>query len=208
MGRRGVIATSCKQPVSGRAPALILGRVKFSAVRRRRALVCGCLPLLAVAAAALNVPGANGSTARISLGSGGLALLDPSVAVVGHNPTQLDVKADVVDARGTGAGWFLSVAAYATGDSTSFSSRLIVAGANAACLPDSACTLPVNDTPYPATVSLGGTRSMVFEAEPSSGLGAQQVEFRVYPAGAVPPGLSLSFSLGTQPSALAGTFGP
>ena len=133
-------------------------------------------------------------------------LLDPSVAVVGHDPTQLAVRASVVDARGTGAGWFLSVAAYAPGSSTS--SRLIVAGAGATCLPDSACTLPVNGIAYPVAVGLTGARSMVFEAEPSSGLGAQRVEFRVYLAGAVPRGLSLSFSLATQPSALAAGSGP
>jgi hypothetical protein len=149
-----------------------------------------------------NVRAADGSTATISIAPGGLALLDPSVTVVSGDPTRLDVKADVVDARGTGGGWFLSVAAYAPGGPTSTTAQLIVAGADAACLPDSACTPPLNGIAYPITVGLGGARSMVFEAEPSSGLGAQQVEFHVYLAGPEPRGLSLSFSLGTQPSSL------
>jgi hypothetical protein len=129
-------------------------------------------------------------------------LLDPSVTLVGDDPTQLDVRAEVVDARGTGVGRRLSMTAAGPGSALS-SSRLVVASANAACRPGSACTVPVNGIAYPLTVTLSGTRSMMFEAEPSSGMGAPPVDFHVYLAGAVPSGLSLSFSLATPPSALS-----
>ncbi len=134
-----------------------------------------------IAAFALTVPAADGLT------------------FVGRSPTQLDVRSTVTDARGTGTGWFLSVAAYDPRSSPK-SAGLILAGATASCVGGSACTLPVNGIRYPATVTLTGTRAMVFEAEPSTGLGAKAVDFRVFVPSPVPSGLSLSFSISTQPS--------
>lgn len=123
-----------------------------------------------VAAAALNAASADASTAAVAITGGGLTLASPSVRVVGENPRQLEVITSVTDARGTGAGWFLSLAATAPIGSTDQS--LTVTGARSACEAGSACTAPDSDIPYPVPVSVNGARSWVFEAEPSSGLGA------------------------------------
>jgi hypothetical protein len=152
---------------------------------------------LSVAVAALNIPRADASTATVAITGGGLTLANPSVRVIGENPTRLEVNTSVTDARGTGAGWFLSLAAATPYDSRAQS--LIVTGARMACEPGSACTLPDSDIPYPLPVSVNGTRSWVFEANPSSGLGTQTVDMFI----TVPPGvgdpLNLGFSISTQP---------
>lgn len=156
-----------------------------------------------VAAAALNIPWADASTATVAITGGGLTLANPSVRVVGENPRRLEVSTSVTDARGTGAGWFLSLGATAPYGSSAQS--LIVTGARSACEAGSACTLPDNHIPYSLPVSVNGTRSWLFEADPSSGLGAQTVEVFI----TVPPGvgdaLSLGFSISTQPPGGAGT---
>ena len=56
---------------------------------------------------------ADGSTATVAITGGGLSLASPSVRVVGQDPTRLEVSTAVIDARGTGAGWFLSLGAVA-----------------------------------------------------------------------------------------------
>jgi hypothetical protein len=133
----------------------------------------------------------------VAITGGGLTLANPSVRVLSENPTQLEVSTSVTDARGTGAGWFLSLAAAAPSDSGP--QTLIITGAQSACESGSACTLPDNDIPYPLPVSVNGARSWAFEAGPSSGLGAQTVHVFV----TVPPGvrdpLNLGFSVSTQP---------
>ena len=145
----------------------------------------------------MNVSAVGASTATVAVTGGGLTLASPSVRVVGENPTQLEVSTSVTDARGTGAGSFLSLAASAPDDSGSQS--LIVTGGRSACEPGSACTLADSDVPYPLPVSVNSARAWVFEAEPASGLGAQTVEVFI----TVPPGvrdpLNLGFSVSTQP---------
>jgi hypothetical protein len=150
---------------------------------RRLCIAFGSMAAVAVVA----VPAALGSTAKIAIRGGGLTLANPSVMVVGHNPVQLDVRSTVTDPRGTGGGWLLSVAAYARGSGPS-SPVLVVAGATAACVSGSVCTLPVNAVRYPVPVSLTGSRAIVFEARPSTGLGAQVVDFRVIVSSAAPSG--------------------
>ena len=166
--------------------------MKFPAVRRRRALACLCLPLLSV-----NIATATASTASVAITSGNLSIGHTSVTVAGENPTTLDVRLPVADARGTGAGWFLSLAADSPGGSGTRS--LLITGADAACAPGTVCTVADNDIAYPIPVSLTGERTWVYEAEASSGLGAQTVEFQIVVPPSVPNALSLSFSVSTQP---------
>jgi hypothetical protein len=91
----------------------------------------------------------------------------------------------------------LSLGAVAPSDTTA--KPLIVTGARAACESGSVCTLPDSDLPYPLAVSVNGARAWVFEAERSSGLGAQTVDvFVTVPPGVADP-LNLSFSISTQP---------
>ena len=152
--------------------------------------------LVLVAAAAVGAPAARTSTASVTLTGGGLTMSNPSVRVVGRNPTELAVTAVVTDARGTGAGWFVSVAAHASGSATAL--PLVAASATTTCAGGSECTLPVDLVAYPATISAAGTQTTVFGAAPSSGLGAQTVDLRLV----VPPAdlgrLSLSFSVSTE----------
>ena len=73
-------------------------------------------------------------------------------------------------------------------------------GADATCVPGSACTPPVNPLSYPLTASLTGSRTLLFEADPSSGLGAQSIAARMIVPAGFRSGLNLSLSLSTPPS--------
>lgn len=142
----------------------------------------------------------------MAIAGGGLTVASPAVRVIGQDPIQLEVSTDVTDARGTGAGWFLSLAAGAPDGSGAQS--LIVTGVRSACEPGSACTLPDSNIAYPLPVSVNGARSWVDAAAPSSGLGAQTVDVFI----TVPPGvrdpLNLGFSVSTQPPGSGGTRTP
>lgn len=116
------------------------------------------------------------------------------MTVVGGNPTELDLRTAVTDARGTGGGWVLTLAAAP-------SASLIVTGADAACGPGSACTLPVNTVAYPLTTSLTGTRTLVFEAAPSSGLGSASIDVHVVAPSTVRSQLRFDLSISTPPTA-------
>jgi hypothetical protein len=154
-----------------------------------------CIALVSVAGcAATYVVAAQASTARVAIAGGGLTMSNPSVTVVGRNPTELDLRTVVTDARGTGGGWFLALAAAP-------SASLIVTGADAACGPGSACSLPVNTVAYPLTTSRTGTRTVVFEATPSSGLGSASIDVRVLVPSTVRSQLRFDLSLSTPPSA-------
>jgi len=121
----------------------------------------------------------------------------PSVRTVSQNPTEVAVSVPVTDARGTGAGWFVSIAADASGSTTPL--PLIASTATATCADGSECTLPVDTVDYPAAISTTGARTKLFAAAPASGLGAQTVNVRLFvPAGEL-DGLSLSLSVSTEP---------
>src|ERR1700744_1610265 len=117
-----------------------------------------CIVLLSLAACAAGAGAGAGvghaSNASCAITGGDLTMSNPSVTVVSRNPTELDLRTTVTDARGTGSGWFLSLAAAsprAPADATP-----IVTGADAACGSGSACTSPVNSVAYPLSVSLTG----------------------------------------------------
>jgi hypothetical protein len=159
---------------------------------------------LSVAACAVaNAGVAHATTARVGIIGGGLTMSSPSVTVVGRNPTELDLRTVVTDARGTGSGWFLSLAAASPGPTTSAS--LLVTGADSSCGSASACTLPVNPIAYPLATSLTPTRTRVFEATPPSGLGAQSVDVRVVVPDTVQSKLKLDLSISTPAPATAVT---
>jgi len=163
----------------------------------RRLYIVLVLVLVFVAASAANVGAAQAQTAHVAITGGGLTMSNPSVTVVSRNPTQLEVRTAVTDARGTGEGWFLSLAAASGGAPASGS--LIVTDADAACRDGSTCTLPVNAMTYPLTASLTGTRTLVYEAAPSSGLGEESIDLHVVAPDNVASTLSLALSLSTPP---------
>lgn len=163
-----------------------------------------CIALVSVAAcAATSIGTARASSAGVAITGGGLTMSNPSVTVVSRDPTELDLRTTVTDARGTGSGWALSLAV--TPDIPANGS-LIVTGADAACEPGSSCTLSVNTVAYPLAASLTGTRARVFKASPSSGLGVQSIDLHVLVPAAVQSKLSLALSLSTL--ALYGATGP
>jgi hypothetical protein len=154
-----------------------------------------CIALGSVAAcAATNVGATHATVARVAITGGGLTMSKASVTVVSQNPTELDLRAAVTDARGTGGGWALSLAVSpdirATGS-------LIVTGADVACQPGSECTLPVNTVAYPLATSLTGIHARVFKASAASGLGVQSVDLHVLVPADVPSKLNLALSLST-----------
>jgi hypothetical protein len=158
-----------------------------------------CIALVSVAAcAATNFGTARATSAHVAITGGGLTMSNPSVTVVSRNPTELDLRTVVTDARGTGGGWFLTLA-------VTPSASLIVTGADGACGPGSACTLPVNTVAYPVTTSLTGARTLVFEAAPSSGLGLESIDVHVTVPSTVRSQLRFDLSISTQPSTDAPT---
>jgi hypothetical protein len=161
-------------------------------VRRR------CIGLVSIAACAFAAAPAHATTASIAIAGGGLTMSTPSVRVVSQNPTELELTTTVTDARGTGSGWFLSLDADSAGATSDGS--LVVTGADSACVTGSACTPPVNPVSYPLTAGLTGSRTLLFEADPSSGLGAQSIAARMIVPANFRSGLNLDLSLSTPPS--------
>jgi hypothetical protein len=153
--------------------------------------------LWSIAACALIAAPADATTASVTITGGGLTMSTPSVRVISQNPTELEVTTTVTDARGTGSGWFLSLGAGSAGTT---SGGLVITGADAACVTGSACTVPVNPVSYPLTASLTATRTMLFEADRLSGMGAQTIRARMLVPAGFRAGLNLSLSLSTPPA--------
>ena len=140
-----------------------MGGVRFLSL-----LAAGAALALPVTAAAEHIP------VHLSIASGSL-----SARV--QDETATSVRLRVVDARGTGAGWSLRLAAR--------SGRLVVTSVRVSCAAGSTCTLPRTAVSYPVT--LGGTqRTRVLDAAPRTGMGAIEVELTVANA----RGLSLSLT--------------
>jgi hypothetical protein len=134
---------------------------------------------VALAAATAALAGTLTTTATIS-GAAGMSMNLPS------NPSMTDALdgtdhlvswsavLGVVDARGSGAGWNLTLSA------TDFSDGLghsIAAGAvssvSSACQGGNACTSPTNAVTYPITIA--GTAAKFFNASATTGLGKVNV---------------------------------
>ncbi|HUB05302.1 MAG TPA: hypothetical protein VMA76_09525 [Solirubrobacteraceae bacterium] len=153
--------------------------------------------LVSIAACALIAAPADATTATVAITGGGLTMTTPSVRVIGQNPTVLEATTTVTDARGTGSGWVITLGANSA-DATS-DGGLVVFDAKAACVTGSACTLPINRVSYPLTASLSGTRTVLFEAAPSSGMGALSITARVMLPASFRSRLDLSVSLSAPP---------
>jgi len=143
------------------------------------------------------LPSATAGSARVALRAGGLAVSNTSVTTARQDPPELDLRVDVVDARGSGEGWSVSLGGYSAGSSTS--SSFIVTDADVACSPGSSCTLPVNNVAYPSAVTFTGTRTKVFGAEAGTGLGAQSIDIHLAALPGAPPTISLSVAILDQP---------
>jgi hypothetical protein len=79
----------------------------------------------------------------------------------------------VVDARGSGTGWNLTIASTALSDGSSHTLAQSLTGASSACHSGSTCTNASNNVTYP--VSLSTTAAKVFDAAANSGLGKVDV---------------------------------
>lgn len=163
---------------------------------RARWLVSVWFALVALAAVA-PLPSATAGSARVTLRPGGLTVSAASVTIVREDPIELDLRVGVVDARGSGEGWSVSLGAYAPGDSSG--SGFVVTGASVACSPGSSCTLAVNDVAYPSAVKLTAATARVFGAEAGTGLGAQSIDVHLSALPRPPRSVSLSLGIVGQP---------
>ena len=134
---------------------------------------------VALAAATGALAGTLTPTATIS-GAAGMSMSLPS------NPSLTDTLdgtdqvvswsalLGVVDARGTGAGWNLTVAATTFSDGSGHAlAPGTVASVSAACVAGNACTAATNSITYPLTIS--GTAAKFFNASANTGLGKVNV---------------------------------
>ncbi len=142
------------------------------------------LAVLAVAAAALaaaTVATASTLTTTATVtGASGLSLNLPSNPSVSDTLTGSDQTVTYapvlgfVDARGTGAGWNLTIAATTFSDGAGHSLAAgSVTGVSSACHSGSTCTAATNAITYPLTLS--GTAAKVFNAAANTGLGQVDV---------------------------------
>jgi WxL domain surface cell wall-binding len=122
---------------------------------------------VAGAALALGVSGTITGTAGIAIDPGSAPsftdTLSGSDQTVSYQP-----NLTVTDARGTGAGWHLTVAATALSDGTHSLSQSIT-GVNESCVSGSTCTLPTNSVSLP--VSMASSGSSFYSSASGYGLG-------------------------------------
>jgi len=140
--------------------------------------------LLAVVAAAL-VTAAAATAATITAtatltGAGALSLNVPATASLSATLTGVDQTVNyspvlgLVDARGTGAGWNLTMASTTFSDGGGHTLAAgTVSAASAACHSGSTCTAPTSGVGYPITLST--TASKIFQAAVNTGLGQVDV---------------------------------
>jgi hypothetical protein len=164
-------------------------------MRQRITIIIGIAALALVATTAA-LAGTLTTTATIT-GASGISLNAPATAAFSKVLDGTDQSATyspaigIVDARGTGAGWKLTVAATTFSDGTHTLAPGTITGATQACHAGSSCTAASNSiTGYPLT--LGTTAASVFNAALLSGLG--QID------------LTPTFSVAIPGNAYAGTY--
>jgi len=164
-------------------------------MRQRITIIIGIAALALVATTAA-LAGTLTTTATIT-GTSGISLNAPATAAFSKVLDGTDQTATyspaigIVDARGTGAGWKLTVAATTFSDGTHTLAPGTITGATQACHAGSSCTAASNSiTGYPLT--LGTTAASVFNAALLSGLG--QID------------LTPTFSVAIPGNAYAGTY--
>jgi len=146
---------------------------------RHRLFILGALAVLALTAAAAALAGNLTATATVS-GTAGVSLGlpgDPSVSdtldgtdqTVSYTPLL-----GVVDARGSGGGWNMTISAttFSDGSGHTLAPGAVSAVAQA-CHAGSSCTAPTNAIGYPLTVN--GSAAKFFNAAANTGLGKVDV---------------------------------
>lgn len=148
-------------------------------------------------AAVAPLPSAIAGRAQVTLRAGGLTVSDAPVTVVRQDPLELELRVGVIDARGSGEGWSVSLGAHSSGGPST--PGFVITGASVACRPGSSCTLPVDDVAYPSAVRLTGARTKVFEAEAGTGLGAQLIDVHLSALPRPPRSISLRVGIVDKP---------
>ena len=142
---------------------------------RHRLIIFGALATLALTAAAAAVAGNLTATATVS-GAAGVSLAlpgNPSISDTLDGTDQTVTYAPllgVVDARGSGGGWNLTISAtnFIDGSGDTLAPGTISAVAQA-CSSGSSCTPATNAITYPLTVN--GSAAKFFNAATNTGLG-------------------------------------
>jgi hypothetical protein len=147
-------------------------------MRQRLFILLGSAAV-ALAAATAALAGTLTPTATVS-GAAGMSMnlpSNPSMTSTLDGTDQVvswSALLGVVDARGTGAGWNLTVSATSFSDGSGHSiAPGTVSGVTSACQGGSSCTGATNAVTYPITIS--GTAAKFFNASADSGLGKVNV---------------------------------
>lgn len=147
-------------------------------MRQRIFIIIG-IAVVALAASTAAFAGTLTATATVT-GTAGISLTlpaNPSLSDTLNGTDQTVSYAPllgVVDARGTGAGWNLTISATTFSDGAGHTlAPGTVASVSAACHAGSTCTAATNSVTYPITI--GGTASKFFNAAANTGLGQVDV---------------------------------
>ena len=145
----------------------------------KRLLILTCTAAAALAAATAALAGTIQPTATVT-GTAGISLNLPSNPSISDTLDGTDQVASwsallgIVDARGTGAGWNLTVAATTFSDGSGHTLAAgTLTGVTAACRAGNSCTAPTNSVTYPMT--LGSTATKFFNSAANTGLGKVDV---------------------------------
>lgn len=147
-------------------------------MRQRFLILIGCAAVALVATTAA-LAGTLTATASVT-GASGISMSLPSGPSVSDTLDGTDQTVSwsavlgVVDARGTGAGWNLTMSATSFSDGSGHTlAPGTVSGVTASCHGGSSCTAASNSVTYPLTLS--GTAAKFFNAAAASGMGKVDV---------------------------------
>jgi hypothetical protein len=147
-------------------------------MRLRLFILPGCAAV-ALAAATAALAGTLTATATVS-GTAGMAMSLPSSPAMTATLDGTDQVVSwsallgIVDARGTGAGWNLTVSATTFSDGSGHTlAPGSVTAVGATCVGGNACTAALNSVSYPITI--GTTAAKFFNASADTGLGRVNV---------------------------------
>lgn len=145
----------------------------------RPLLVLGALCVAALALSSTAVASALAPTATLS-GAIGLSMALPANPSFGNTLDGTDQTVEysallgILDARGTGAGWNLQIAATAFDDGSGHTLQPgAVSAVSAACVGGSSCTAALNSIGYPLTVT--ATPAKFYDATTTTGMGKVDV---------------------------------
>jgi hypothetical protein len=146
---------------------------------RQRLFITLGIAAVALVATTAALAGTLTATASVT-GAAGMSMALPSNPSISDTLDGTDQTVSwsavlgVVDARGTGAGWNLTMSATNFSDGSGHTlSPGTVSGVTAACVGGSSCTAASNAITYPLTLS--GTAAKFFNAATNSGMGKVNV---------------------------------